>query len=281
MRSVALGLLAGLLLSAPAGAAERPSAIERSTASVVTVLAGDAQGAAFAYAAPGRLLTNAHVIGHARTVELLTDGGRHARGRVIAVDRRHDLALIESGGLRLAPIPLRARPARLGETVYAVGAPLGLGGSVSRGIISATRPRLGGGLQTDAAVNPGNSGGPLLDRHGRVLGITTSRLDGTRGIAFAVPVARAATLHRGQGVSSLDAGTATPWLLWAAAALVAALACLTAALVLRRRHRQRDEVRLRRHRRAPSATTTNVALPVTAFEPEPSVRLKGPSTTDI
>ncbi|WP_051324885.1 S1C family serine protease [Candidatus Solirubrobacter pratensis] len=282
MRSAALaGALAGLAAvsaAAPVRAvAGQSTPIETSAVRVVTVLAGEAQGAAFAYGKPGRLLTNAHVVGTARTVQLLTDGGRRADGTVVAVDRRDDLALIDSRTMKLRPIAVRAERAHVGESVYAVGSPLGLEGSVSRGIVSAVRVGDGGRLQTDAAVNPGNSGGPLLDRRGRVLGVTTSMLTEARGIAFAVPIARAATLRPGHVVAA-DSGDNTGWITYAAVGLaVLLLAAATVLALLRRRRVRARTVRLRQ--RASKAATTNLAAPVSVFDPEPTVRLRPRDTT--
>jgi S1-C subfamily serine protease len=120
--------------------------------------------------------------------------GLSLEATIVRFDAEYDLALLKLTGKGHACLPLRtgSRPA-IGEEVFAVGTPAGVYDfSVSKGVISAVR-EMGGGktlLQTDASVNSGNSGGPLLDKFGRVVGIVTWKLrpdQGYEGIAFAVP----------------------------------------------------------------------------------------------
>lgn len=133
--------------------------------------------------------------------------GSDAPGRVIARDPAHDLALVEVD-TRLPGLPLRADTPAVGEPLYALGHPFGqaTGGklenllvwSVSRGIVSGVGPWL---VQTDAPMNPGNSGGPLVDEQGRVIGIVSRKIDGD-GIGFAARAGRVAELW-----SELDMGS--------------------------------------------------------------------------
>jgi S1-C subfamily serine protease len=164
--------------------------------SVVTVLAGDAQGSGFAVSSAGgssRVVTNFHVV-----ADLWTNGVHDVKvsvgdatwpGQIIKVDEADDLALVAvSAEFPALPIH-RAAPA-VGDPVIAVGSPLGLEGSVSTGIVSALRHNARENLiQITAAINPGNSGGPLVDRDGAVVGVNEMKLVGTgvEGVAFAIP----------------------------------------------------------------------------------------------
>ncbi|MGC9543925.1 S1C family serine protease [Streptomyces sp. UG1] len=180
--------------------------------SVVSVRTGDGQGSGFVFDERGRILTNAHVVAGSSQVSVELQDGRRLSAEVIGDDPAHDVAVLEpetSRGLRAADLATGTRPA-VGDTVLAIGSPLGLSGTVTSGIVSALdrAVRLGddGGqrraLQTDASINPGNSGGPLVDDDGRVIGINTAiaTLDqqraGSIGIGFAIPVADAAAAAR-------------------------------------------------------------------------------------
>lgn len=190
--------LIGLTLS-PARAAEpAPGVLDRAMAAVLTVrTADDADrflGTAFLWGAEGALaVTNAHVVGKAAEVRLTDAQGQEQTGRVLAVDQTRDVAVIAvtpaGPGLVAGP------PARLGQEVWALGAPLGLDLSVTAGIVSATARQADPTaplrmVQHDAAVNPGSSGGPLVDAEGRLLGMNSRIADGSRtfvGIAYAIP----------------------------------------------------------------------------------------------
>lgn len=263
--AVALG--AGAVMPATAAAANT-APVERAARSVVTVLAGATEGTAFVYPNAGALVTNAHVVGSARTVEILTAQGQHLTGTVVYADAATDIALVRT---TLNQTPLGAGPARLhlGEDVYAIGSPLGLRGSVSHGIISASRSSGpdGASIQTDAAINPGNSGGPLVDVHGHVLGVTTARANGAQGIGFAIPIARVPTTVPATGPSRLGGGSSSLLLIGGGGLLVMVVGAFGALVLLRRRDRKGHvPVRILGH-----------APPVQTFEPDPEVRLKRPT----
>jgi len=112
---------------------------------------------------------------------------------VLAFDERKDLAIIKVAGFDLPTIELgNSNEVRSGEPVVVMGSPRGLQGTVTTGVISAIRDEPSGAgfklLQTDAAVNPGNSGGPLLNARGQAIGIVTAKLRGAEGLNFAVPI---------------------------------------------------------------------------------------------
>jgi putative serine protease PepD len=181
---------------------------------VVSVQTDRGQGSGFVFDDRGRILTNAHVVQGSSRVSVELQDGRRLTAEVIGDDPAHDVAVLEpetSRGLRAADLATGTRPA-VGDTVLAIGSPLGLSGTVTSGIVSALdrSVRLGEGsgggqqraLQTDASINPGNSGGPLVDDEGRVIGINTAiaTLDqnrgGSIGIGFAIPVGDAVEAAR-------------------------------------------------------------------------------------
>lgn len=160
-------------------------------------------GSGFVWDESGVVVTNHHVIANADTVLVELDGRMDPfRATLIGSSPEHDVAVlkIDAPSEYLAPIPLgTSEDLRVGQKVFAIGAPFGLAHSLSTGVISA-RDRLirsnegtnlAGLIQTDAAINPGNSGGPLLDSAGRLIGMNTAIATETgafSGIGFAVPV---------------------------------------------------------------------------------------------
>lgn len=154
------------------------------------------QGSGFVLEADGLIVTNAHVVEAADAVRVRLFDGRALDAEVVGRDTESDLALLRVEAEGLVAAPLRAdEPARVGEWVIAVGNPLGLGHSVSAGIVSgrgrtANITTYEDFIQTDAAINPGNSGGPLVDLKGRIVGVNTAVADirmGGQGIGFAIP----------------------------------------------------------------------------------------------
>ncbi|GAA0463012.1 hypothetical protein Ade02nite_29690 [Paractinoplanes deccanensis] len=171
---------------------------------VVSVRAGNGSGSGFVFDDRGHIVTNHHVVAAGGTVAVVGADGRSLTATVVGSDRANDIAVLRvDASADLPPLALAGpRTARVGESVLAVGSPLGLSGTVTAGIISALdRPvRLGDGarrtaVQTDASINPGNSGGPLVNARGEVIGVNTAIATleggGNIGIGFAVPIERA------------------------------------------------------------------------------------------
>jgi len=159
------------------------------------------QGSGFILDKQGHILTNDHVIDNAQRVEVTLFDKHKYKATVVGVDKGHDLALLQiNDAPNLQPATLaESTDLTVGQRVYAIGNPFGLSGTMTRGIISAIRSIRGpnnnpieDAIQTDAAVNPGNSGGPLLNSRGEVIGITTlianNGADQSSGIGFAIPV---------------------------------------------------------------------------------------------
>ncbi|MEB3336931.1 MAG: HhoA/HhoB/HtrA family serine endopeptidase [Leptolyngbyaceae bacterium] len=146
----------------------------------------------------GRLITNAHVVSGASTVNVILKDGRTFEGRVVGTDPVTDIAVIKLDTTDLPTVKLgRSDNLVPGQWAIAIGNPLGLDNTVTAGIISATgrsSSQVGAAnkrvqfIQTDAAINPGNSGGPLLNDQGEVIGINTAIRPNAQGLGFAIPV---------------------------------------------------------------------------------------------
>ncbi len=163
-----------------------------------------ALGSGFIIDPDGYVVTNNHVIDRAEEITITVNGGDHYPAKIIGRDPKTDLAVLKIDADR--PLPYvefgDSDTAQVGDWVIAVGNPFGLGGSVSAGIISARGRDIQSGpfddyLQIDAPINRGNSGGPLFDRDGKVIGINTaifSPSGGNVGIGFAIPSTMAKTI---------------------------------------------------------------------------------------
>jgi S1-C subfamily serine protease len=182
-------LLGRLRVSSPGRSSERTaeSIYASSAPSVFSVRTPDGIASGFAITARV-LVTNQHVVGHRRSVLIIDSQGRSGRAAVISVDPVADIAFLYSEGIIMQPLPLAAGEPTVGATAYAIGSPLGLQNTITKGLVSGLRRNHGILLvQTDAAINPGNSGGPLLNDRGDVIGIASFRLEGgSIGLNFAV-----------------------------------------------------------------------------------------------
>lgn len=175
------------------GPAAPPIDIADAVGSVVLILAGDGHGSGFLVSGDGYVMTDQHVVGSAKLVTVRWPDGIEAVGEVVRSDRLRDVALIKTDPRGRDPLALRPATLRPGESVYAIGAPLEqrFQSTVTRGVVSAYRTIEGlRYLQSDVAISPGNSGGPLLDEHGAVVGMTKStyRIENApTGINFFTP----------------------------------------------------------------------------------------------
>lgn len=199
--------------SGAAGTAEAPAVSDDIGAgdSLVSAIAGQVgpsvvridvgnqgAGSGVIYSADGHIVTNAHVVGGARTVAVTLPDGERYEGEVLGADSMSDIAVVDIEATDL-PVPAYSDgELEVGETAIAIGSPFGLDGSVTAGVVSAKNrtfttpngPQVDM-IQTDAAINPGNSGGALVNGRGEVIGINTaifSRGGDNAGIGFAVPV---------------------------------------------------------------------------------------------
>lgn len=146
----------------------------------------------------GQIITNAHVVRGADTVQVTLKDGRTFQGKVLGTDPTTDIAVVQISADRLPSIRLgNSEQLQPGEWAIAIGNPLGLDNTVTAGIVSATGRSSGEAgvpnqrvnfIQTDTAINPGNSGGPLLNAKGEVIGVNTAVIQNAQGIGFAIPI---------------------------------------------------------------------------------------------
>ncbi|TAN02521.1 MAG: trypsin-like serine protease [Rhodanobacteraceae bacterium] len=153
-------------------------------------------GSGVIFTPDGYVLTNNHVIAGADDIKVMLHDGRVAHARVVGTDPDTDLAVLKIDAGTLPTIQVDPDPPRVGDVVLAIGNPFGIGQTVTMGIISALQRQLILSpyeyfIQTDAAINSGNSGGALVNAEGELVGINTAMLDrdvGAQGIGFAIPV---------------------------------------------------------------------------------------------
>ncbi|MGE0151965.1 MAG: S1C family serine protease [Reyranellaceae bacterium] len=162
--------------------------------SIVEVRRGTGTGTGFLIDGRGYFLTNAHVVGNEATVTLRFNDGQSQTAQVLRKDTLRDMALLKVDRLGparagLRPLPIRPGKLTLTEKVYAIGNPLGLSQTVTDGIVSAYRQRPGDGqeyIQASVSITFGNSGGPLLDANGNVVGVSVATMGG--GLNFFIPI---------------------------------------------------------------------------------------------
>ena len=191
--------------------------------SVVTITAivssaqgtGQATGSGVVLDTSGDILTNAHVIAGGQQLRVTFSDGRTVNATLVGSSSSADLAVlrVSVAASTLHPAVLgNSASVQVGETVYAIGSPFGLSGTLTEGIVSNVSQtgsasggsKLTGLIQTDAAINPGNSGGALVNAQGQVIGITNSIIspvDGNVGVGFAIPINQVKQL-----LSSLEGG---------------------------------------------------------------------------
>ena len=180
---------------------------------VVSVQVDDGEqsssGSGFVLDDEQHIITNNHVIEGGGEIIVVSSEGREISARLVGRNAGIDIAVLRiSANSQLRALPLgKTAETEVGESVLAIGSPLGLSGSVTAGIISAVnrQVRLGGqrrqsAVQTDASINPGNSGGPLVNARGEVIGVNTAIAtlegNGSIGIGFAIPIDQAAEAAR-------------------------------------------------------------------------------------
>jgi putative serine protease PepD len=199
---------------------------------VVEVTAGQGQGSGFVYDADGHIITNEHVVDGANSVSVRFWNGKTFTASVVGTDASTDLAVlkVDAPVSQLFPLSLGdSSKLVVGDQVVAIGSPFGLEGTVTSGIVSAlhremTSPNhfaIDNSIQTDAAINHGNSGGPLLNAQGKVVGVNSqieSNSGGNEGVGFALPsntvksiasqlISNGAARHAYLGVELGDSGT--------------------------------------------------------------------------
>ncbi len=170
--------------------------------SVVTLFTSDGLGSGVVYRDDGTIVTNEHVVGDARTVEVAFADGKRLQGRVLAADAGADLAVVRVPRTGLPAARFQTQLPQVGELAVALGSPLGFEGTAIAGIISGLNREIPGSaaqstalvdlIQTDAPISPGNSGGALVDVDGEVVGINDAYIPPAAGavaLGFAIPSA--------------------------------------------------------------------------------------------
>lgn len=169
--------------------------------SVVVVHTSNSVGTGFAIS-NNMIVTNHHVVDTTTHYTIETRSGTLLEGRLIGSDESRDLSLVEVIGGNLPTIPMTTDIPPLGAEVFAVGSPQGLGFTVSGGVISTAEREVDGitYIQTDAATNPGNSGGPLLNELGQVIGVNNMKVQDADRISLAIPMSSVVEFLRDSGV---------------------------------------------------------------------------------
>ena len=211
--AVFLAIFAFVAVPVPADEAHSPEALlDQVMLSIVAIRvdtpAGVSAGTGFVVDPSGVIVTNLHVIeGATRAAIKLHSGEQYTQVRVTSFDENRDLAILRISGFELPSLSLgNSDNVKVGATVYAIGNPLGLEESVTKGIVSSVRVGKDGTkiIQTDSAVSPGNSGGPLIDEDGQVVGVVTFKVSGGENLNFAVPINYARALLGFETLMSLD-----------------------------------------------------------------------------
>ena len=188
-----------------AAAGDIPGIVRKVEPSVVTISTDQGTGSGVVWSKDGVVVTNAHVVGDARDVEVAFFDGQRADGRVRATDPDTDLAVVDAERKDLEPATFQEELPAMGELAVAMGSPLGFQNTVTAGIISGLHREIPGSaqqgirslvdlIQTDAAISPGNSGGALVNGRGQVVGINVAYIPPEQGavaIGFAIPGATA------------------------------------------------------------------------------------------
>ena len=188
------------LLDAYSNTVSRVARVARPSVAHVTVTrarSSEAGGSGFAFTADGFMLTNSHVVHDAKSIVAAFADGAECSARLVGEDPETDVAVLRLEDGSTTPVTLGDSGAlQQGQIAVAVGSPLGYELTVTAGIVSALGRTLRGFagkpiddvIQTDAALNPGNSGGPLFDSAGRVIGVNTAAIPSAQGLAFAVAI---------------------------------------------------------------------------------------------
>jgi serine protease Do len=165
--------------------------IDDAIKSVVTIKTNTGQGSGFIIASGGYVVTNEHVMEGVTAAIVITYDGQQHRVSLVGADVNMDVALLKMNSTGYNPIGLGdSNKVQLGEKVIVIGNPLGLQFSVSEGIVSAVHRegenKLNAYIQTDASLNPGNSGGPLINTEGKVVGMNNFKISNSENIGFAL-----------------------------------------------------------------------------------------------
>ena len=171
--------------------------------SIFVIKSGNSLGSGFSFG-ENCIITNAHVIAYTSSVFITTYSGETDKAFVVAIDADLDIAVLGVSGITFTPlIPSDYMKMSIGDDVYAVGAPNSMAYTLTKGCISAKERQVGehSYIQTDAAINSGNSGGPLLDGSGKVIGVNSYKMSDAEGIGLAIPISTVTSFLSNNNIS--------------------------------------------------------------------------------
>ncbi len=174
--------------------------------SVFIVYSGNYVGSGFAIG-ENTIITNAHVIGDTYDINLYSYEGNVYRASIYLIDNYLDIAVLSVEGASFTPLQIGDSDAlKIGEDIYAIGAPNSMEYSLTKGIVSNKKRLIGNYdyIQIDAPINSGNSGGPLLNNLGQVVGVNSMKMTDAEGIALAIPISRVISFIENNGVVITD-----------------------------------------------------------------------------
>lgn len=183
---------------------------EDSYNSIFVIKSGNSLGSGFSFG-ENCIITNAHVITDPLSVSITTYSGETEKAFVVAIDADLDIAVLGVNGISYTPlIPSDYVKMSIGDDVYAVGAPNSMAYTLTKGCLSAKERQVGehSYIQTDAAINSGNSGGPLLDDSGNVIGVNSYKMSDTEGIGLAIPISTVTSFLRSNNIAIDNNGNA-------------------------------------------------------------------------
>lgn len=179
--------------------------------SVFVVTSGNALGSGFAIG-ENCVVTNAHVLNDTNNIELTTYSGEKYSAFLVGIDQDKDIAVLGVEDASFTPLKVvDYKTLEIGDDVYTIGAPKSMAYTLTKGVISAKDRPVGGYtyIQTDAAINEGNSGGPLVDADGNAIGINTLKMSDSEGIGLAIPMTNVCEFVKSLGVKTDENGNVT------------------------------------------------------------------------
>lgn len=189
-KAILFFLILAVLIAFPISAFALGFETEEVYNSVFVIHSGQSLGSGFAVG-KNYIITNAHVIDDVENVKVESYNGEIQDGTIVSIDNALDIAVIGISGVSFVPLEIAdLQKISVGDNVYAIGAPNSLAYTLTKGIVSS-KDRVAGGqkyIQTDAAINSGNSGGPLLNDDGAVVGVNSYKLSHSEGIGLAIPI---------------------------------------------------------------------------------------------
>ena len=170
--------------------------------SVLVVYSGSSLGSGFAIG-ENCIITNAHVIDNKRNITVETYGGKQYKAIVLGINNYEDIAVLVVNGVKFPYLKVAdSSKMKIGDDIYAIGAPKGMTYTLTKGSVSAKEREISNQtyIQIDAAINEGNSGGPLLNDNGQVLGVNTLKMTDSEGLGLAIPITRVCAYLKSIGV---------------------------------------------------------------------------------